>query len=468
VTFRVRWTHLALSLHLPALLLLAAPGCKVDADAFQSRVFACDTASAHPLCGVDQEGQDMTCFAAGQLGGTDFCTKSCGDTPMTLMGEDAVCVSGNAKLQACQPSAGDDACGRPEFGCLRTDVTTDEGVCVTMKPCQEDTDCHDPVRSTCASTFFHKLYAQNTKINTDHLYCLQEGCQHDRTACSPGETCLKDVIPAGAHPPDICVPKCNSRLQCPPNFLCLKDPKISGPGNPGVCVPGLLGFKCQTDVDCLVGRCLPDGGDKVIAKSPGLNLCTVECDNDADCAAFDSEQGLFFCDTASRRCVTPQAYIGASCNTQADCARDPETTVCTYAFAGPGEQGTCLHPCGADGACPALGGVPHTCIGKSATVPGVCFPGVFGAPCASDASCTPGLTCRDLGPAKVCTTLCQKDGDCEANRWTAGQGFCGGAVCLPFNFLPDGAPCARAEQCKANKCEPPPAMSDGPPTCGGK
>ena len=117
--------------------------------------------------------------------------------------------------------------------------------------------------------------------------------------------------------------------------------------------------------------------------------------------------------------MTPQAYIGASCNTQADCARDPETTVCTYAFAAPGEQGTCLHPCGADGACPALGGVPHTCIGKSATVPGVCFPGVFGAPCASDASCTPGLTCRDLGPAKVCTTLCQKDGDCEANRWTA-------------------------------------------------
>ena len=61
--------------------------------------------------------------------------------PMSLPLEDAVCVQGNAKLSACKPGDGDDACGRPEFGCLRTDVTTDEGICVTMKPCQLDSDC---------------------------------------------------------------------------------------------------------------------------------------------------------------------------------------------------------------------------------------------------------------------------------------------------------------------------------------
>ncbi len=451
-----------------ALLLPAGDGCKVDAAAFQSRVFACDTSSAHPLCGTDQSGAAMTCFAARQLGGTDFCTQACGDLPMSLPLEDAVCVQGNAKLPACKPGDGDNACGRPEFGCLRTDVTSDEGICVTMKPCQLDSDCRDPVRSTCASTFFQKLYSKNTKVKTDHLYCLQEGCVRDGTACSPGETCLKQVIPAAAHPPDICVPKCDSRLQCPPNFLCLKDPKISGPGNPGVCVPGLLGFKCQSDVDCLVGRCLPDGGDKLIPGSPGLNLCTVDCESDADCTSFDSEQGLFFCNP-DHHCVTPQAYLGASCNSQVDCTRDPDTTACAFLSSDPADQGTCVHPCGADGACPALGGVPHTCLGKTAKSPGVCLPGVFGYPCGADASCTPGLSCREAAPGtKLCTALCQTDADCAANRWIVGQGFCGGAVCLPLRSLPDGSPCARGEQCASNSCAPASAMSGAAPTCGRK
>jgi hypothetical protein len=469
VTPRPAQAPTLLSLSLVWLSVFVATGCKVDANEFQARVFDCDTASASPLCGTDQAGAPMTCFAARQLGGTDFCTKSCGDAPMSLPDENAVCVQGKAKLQACAPSDGDGACGRPEFGCLRTDVMTDEGICVTMKPCQQDTDCHDPVRSTCASTFFAKLYSNaKNKIQTDHLYCLQEGCQRDRTACSPGETCLKDVIPAAAHPPDICVPKCNSSKECPPNFLCLQKDTISGPANPGVCIPGLLGFKCESDVDCLVGRCLSDGGDKLIDGSVALNLCTVDCDSDADCQAFDSEQGLFFCN-ADHHCATPSAYLGASCNTQADCTRDPLTTACVFLTDDPKDQGTCVHPCPADGACPALGGVPHTCLGKSGTSPGVCFPGQFGLPCAADANCAPGLKCRDAFPGvKLCTALCQKDADCDDNRFAAGQGFCGGAVCLPLGSLPLGSPCSRTAQCKNAQCIPNSAMSGAMSTCGGK
>jgi len=98
------------------------------------------------------------------------------------------------------------------------------------------------------------------------------------------------------------------------------------------------------------------------------------------------------------------------------------------------------------------------------------LPGVFSFPCASDANCTPGLTCRELVPGrKLCTTLCQNDADCAANRFSAGLSFCGGAVCLPFGSLPEGSPCAKNEQC-SNKleCKPSAAMSGGPPTCGGK
>ena len=64
-------------------LAALALGCSVDEDAFQARVFTCDTAARDPLCGTDRDGQPMTCFAASQLDGTDFCTQACGE-PMSL------------------------------------------------------------------------------------------------------------------------------------------------------------------------------------------------------------------------------------------------------------------------------------------------------------------------------------------------------------------------------------------------
>ena len=179
------------TLAMPAL----AGGCSVDEGAFQARVFACDTAAKDPRCGKDlRDGKPMTCFPASQLDGTDFCTPSC-DAPMSLPGENAVCVQGAAKLAFCNPE--DDLpeqpspCG-PDLACLRTDVTSDEGVCVTMQPCTADSDCPNPVRSTCAATFLHQLYAQNPEIHSDHLYCLQKNCVAGGSACAPGQSCLPD------------------------------------------------------------------------------------------------------------------------------------------------------------------------------------------------------------------------------------------------------------------------------------
>jgi hypothetical protein len=89
-------------------------------------------------------------------------------------------------------------------------------------------------------------------------------------------------------------------------------------------------------------------------------------------------------------------------------------------------------------------------------------------PCDSDANCTPGLTCRAVSATtKICTTLCQTEKDCEANRWTAGESFCGGTVCLPFGALPAGAPCAKDSWCESGTCTPP-AAPNTPGTCGGK
>jgi hypothetical protein len=360
---------------------------------------------------------------------------------MSLPAEDAVCVQGGAELPACKPSDDADpgahpagACGRPELGCLRTDLLSDQGVCLTMTPCDHDTDCNDPAESTCAATFLRQLYPNAlAQLDTDHLYCLQQGCVADGTACSPGQTCLRNVIPAEAHPPDICVPNCDSQQRCPPNHFCLR--KISGPANPAVCIPGLLGFECESDVDCLVGRCTDDGGDALAGGSGvSLHLCTIDCASDGDCMRFDGVQGLFFCN-GDHHCATPNAYQGASCDRQIDCTRNP-STVCSRFSPDANQQGTCVQPCAADGTCPAYGGVGHTCIPAVAPAGAkVCVAGLFGRPCGDASACVHGLDCR----AGICTAPCQVDADCQSNRWTAGQqATCSGSICLPPGAAADG------------------------------
>jgi hypothetical protein len=469
-------------------LALAADACKVDKSAFESRIFKCDTTAPDPLCGTDANGAPMTCFAARQIGGTDFCTKKC-DMPMSLPDEDAVCVQGNAELKFCDPSA-DNACGRPDLGCLRTDVEMNaaEGVCITGSPCLADTDCKDPVRSTCAATFLNELYkGWNNTLPSDHLYCLQEGCVSGDTACSPGETCLPKVIPASGNPPDICVPNCNSQDQCPPNHFCLS--KISGPANPHVCIPGLLGFVCGSDVDCLVGRCRADNKTD---PNVTLNLCTVTCASDDDCSKYDSVQGDFFCSTGpdDRHCVTPNAYTGALCRSDADCdagMRDKGTKCFRQ---GPDDPaGTCLYACDPTmpGMCKPRDGVGHTCIPLlNPKEPGACFPATFGFPCFTDTDCAvPDLKCAgaDLahGSPGLCTHLCTVDNQCTGDRWIGPGTYCGAPdtpVCLPLSK--DGDACVADKQCQSGTCAAPQmsamvatdggAAEAGAPmkTCGGK
>jgi hypothetical protein len=434
-------------------------GCRVDDQAFQGRVFSCDTKAADPLCGTDVNGMPMQCFAARQIGAAaDFCTQRCDDLPMSLPDEAAVCVQGNAKLKYCNPADDNDAAGHPhgacdrsEFGCLRTDLIGDEGVCITMNPCLVDQDCHDNVRSTCAATFFKRLYASDTRseqpvLHSDHLYCLQEGCDAEGSACSPGETCLRKVVPAAANPPDICVPNCDSHLRCPPNHFCLQ--KISGPANPAVCIPGLLGFVCATDVDCIIGSCRLENGADPPAENR-LNLCTIACASDAECKHFDSEQGQFICN-ADHFCATPEAYRGATCVTDDDCGLDAGT-ICARAEP-TDREGTCLHPCEADFSCAARGGINHTCV-PLAHVAGpdplalpeaapVCFPGYFPLPCFSDDNCLRGLSClgADLTTTPdptpgICSVPCSSDDDCAQNHATAGA-VCGAPalpICIPPN-----------------------------------
>ena len=439
-------------------LLAFALGCSVDDAAFEARVFECDTAARDPRCGSDASGQPMTCFAASQLDGTDFCTRSCGE-PMSLPGGE-VCVQGNARLSFCDPADASDPagpCGRSDLGCLRTDVTSDEGVCVTMQPCSTDSDCPNPVRSTCAATFLNQLYANNPDLHSDHLYCLQRDCVKGGSSCGPGQSCLPKLVTPAAHPPDICVPNCDSQDRCPPNHFCFR--KLSGPGSPPICLPGLLGFLCESDIDCIVGKCVSDNEPDEALR---LDLCTVPCSFDGECEKFDSDQGKFVCvsdGNGAGRCASPDAYRGARCFDDADCTRD-EGTSCVFSSkpTSADDQGTCSRLCpGGTGACTPRGGFGHVCLPftvsrDGASKPG-CYPGYFGLPCTADDQCVGDLRCAgasDTSP-KICTALCLTDEDCGTDRWIAGNPFfCTGSICA--SPLPRGAACQAASWCQSRNC----------------
>lgn len=435
-------------------------GCRVDPAKLDHRVFSCDTAAPDPACGTDATGRPMGCFAARQIGATDFCAKTC-DVPFAPL-EGAVCLASEIQLRSCSPSSPDgSACDQEGLACYRTDLLSDEGVCTTLSPCSHDEECRDPVRSVCATSFLSQtIYPAAADLELDHLFCLQTGCKSRGTSCSPGETCLQEVIPPDAHPPDICVPNCDSNLRCPPNFLCYK--KVSTSIAPNVCIPGLLGFTCEDSIDCMLGSCVDTG--------IGYRVCTTACDSDADCSRFDGEQGKFVCvknNAAPNQpgfCQTPDAYRGSICNTTADCLPRNPDEICNR-FNPTDEQGTCLLPCSAEGKCPQRGGIGHTCLPSGvAGAPPVCFPGYFGYPCTADSNCVGDLTCNPTFPMapSICTAPCAVDADCgppsatSGDRWVAGGGWCGAAlgvpVCLPNNSLPDGSPCPSNVACSSGKC----------------
>lgn len=447
--------------HLPSLpalltlfLLLAPAGCRVDRDEFDARVFSCNTAAPDPACGADGTGRAMACFGGRQLGASDFCANTC-DVPLSS-DDHSLCLSYNVALRTCQPSvdaAGGKACEQQGLACFRTDLQADEGVCTTMSPCDRNEACLDPVRSVCASTFLaNSIYpTARQNLQLDHLFCLQTGCKARGTACSPGETCLQEVISAAANPPDICVPNCDSHDRCPPNFLCYSTASTSA--SPNVCIPGLLGFACENNIDCLIGTCEH--------KATGYGICTATCNTQGDCTQFDGPQGNFICvknpaaPLGIGYCETPNAYRGTICDTTADCISWNPGDVCAHLVPG-GGQGVCLPPCSADGKCNPRGGFNTTCV-PSPEAP-VCYPGYFGYPCGADNNCIDNLTCHPTFPGQpsACTVSCSADADCTANRWIGGEGWCASdldnPICLPAHVLPDQSPCPTNLACASGKC----------------
>lgn len=426
-------------------------GCKVDEEAFQAKLFTCNPSAVTSACGVDEQGVSMACVPAYQLGGQNFCSASCDakgpstdGEPYTCMvtGTETVDAAPGAKLTRCNPVDGAAACKAEGLSCLRTDLHNDEGVCMTVSSCETNSECRDPTRATCMSALLLDTYGSKAQFKADHAYCLQTGCNASGSSCSPGESCLRKKLSQAAHPPDICVPNCDANQNCPPNYFCIT--ALYSKASPAVCIPGLPGFRCKTKLDCLVGDCVESGSN--------FKFCSIACGGDEDCAVLDSEQETFICSHERNYCVGSRVFIAGLCHVDSDC-RGAE--ICGFMSAG-AKDGNCFLPCADDGSCQTFSNVPQMCLPQARTAPSVCVPALFGNPCASDANCLGGMSCRPTGapapnPPAICSVICLSDADCLGNRFTK-NGYCQlpGSYCLPP--LKDGSKCATSVQCESKSC----------------
>lgn len=425
-------------------------GCRAREGAFYEAIFPCDVKDGDAACGTTRAGKRMTCFAATQLGGTDFCAEACDPAQPTEV-SGFTCLTSGALLQLCKPnaSAGNPSLGCPPgLACYRTDLLADVGVCIDMQVCSQDSDCTDPKHPTCAATIVRELQS-TIPIMADHLQCVQRMCASGGSGCLPGESCLMDFYPNGTDLRDLCVPNCVADHQCPPNYGCAVTP--ASLGSAPVCLPGIPGVRCINDQDCVLGACLDTGA--------GFSECVppFPCTSDAQCAFLDHPAATFVCVEGvpgqGQHCVLRQSFAGANCTVSTDC---PEGQQCFHYSPAMVDQGMgeCRVPCDADLRCPVRGGIPHVCLDDGG---GGCYPTGFGLPCASAADCPTELSCQAVSPDErtvvrsptICTTPCTEDGDC-ANNILVGGGFCKEGFCRMAGET--GVACDRDAECATHVC----------------
>ena len=176
----------------------------------------------------------MTCFPASQLDGTDFCTQSCGEADVARRRSRSLRAgTARASPPAIRPTTSTPSgpCGAqrsrlPAHRRHRRRGRLPDDAAVLARTATAPTRCARPARrrSSTSST------RRTRDLHSDHLYCLQRDCVEGGSNCGPGSRACPSWSTAAAHPPDICVPNCDSQYRCPPNHFCFR--KLSGTGSP--------------------------------------------------------------------------------------------------------------------------------------------------------------------------------------------------------------------------------------------
>lgn len=459
------------------LTLSSSIACKAQEDALDA-IFHCNPNAGDAQCGTDENGEPMTCYVgSAQLGGQAFCTKRCDPARETDRGSH--CTSSGALLAICHPTKNDVPCQSP-LNCYRTDVLTDEGLCLSVPICPfsaeggevlDDQQCGIS-HPECAGDLLRTAASGSSLqavLQTNNLHCVRN-CRNFR--CVPEglpEVCPTEFYAFDFGLPTTCASPCD-RFSCPPNFSCAAS---AGPGSPPLCLPGVPGVRCTNADDCLAGVCLDTGA--------GFRQCTLPfpCSADDDCLPLGKSPS-FLCAEGlpggGRYCVSPIPFHGENCTASDQCSAELRcgSEACPSRFCSQlsvyqvaPARGDCRFICDRAVGCPAFGGIPHACLED-----GGCHPGTFGVPCTSSAECISKLSCQELPPDdqartndSICTAACNADSDCWDSPWV-GPGYCvdvsdppAGARGFCRLGRQDGRLCEKPTHCGSGNC----VMTEGGP-----
>ena len=231
-------------------------------------------------------------------------------------------------------------------------------------------------------------------LHADHLYCLQKGCQSGGSSCSPGAVLPAAAGPGRGAPARHLRPQLRLAGALPAQPLLLPASCRARPTR-RVCIPGLLGFVCETDIDCLVGKCLARRRARRGRWPQALHRRLQQRRRLRRLRQRAGEVRLHHA-SDGRLLRHPRRLPRHACHTTTDCTRDDGTPSASSQAPpdeadGPGNLPAALRPRTARARRAAASARPacrfYTSRATAARQTAGCFPGFFGLPCLSDANC---------------------------------------------------------------------------------
>ena len=236
--------------------------------------------------------------------------------------------------------------------------------------------------------------------------------------CATGNDCVVLGYHAGCFSngdAGFCTVDCPAESDlCDAGFACMRGLSFDDLGDDiGLCLP-----TCASASDCAAHAGFAVCSGPFVTFNPGFPLgalgCFPACATDSDC------NGLL-CNSATHRCVLPDAYLGAQCASDADCSdlgpgasclvneRNPSNRYCTFA-------------------CDPTAVGSEQCVSDYATLPdgGPVF--VELKSCSGDSDCqfASRNTCNYFPHRHhaLCTIRCASDADCPDGTCDAASGDC--------------------------------------------
>jgi hypothetical protein len=444
----------------------AIDGCGDDRAHTASLIYYCDPTS--PTADHDC-GDNYACYSATQSLGHAFCVPTCAHADATTC--DGVCTVAGECLKRCTvpDDPMKDPC-QPPLSCVRRTVSPieaaqgNDGVCLAVNQvCSTDEQCTSSVFNACSGSI-------TAGHDISGSVCADFGCAANGSACEPGSSCLKKVLPAGVQTADVCTPDCVPRrdasmkpvFECPPGFMCLSTAFPAE--NLHICAPGSAGWLCADGLDCVAGGC--KSWSDVAPELTPLTTCSPPCTKDDDCTMYDRLGNPSFvtkltCRANVCRALVSMIYPEQCFTVMQPCTRlDPLSTCTPPALAGaspdggavgPGEGPTCTRECVKNDDCAALAVGTH--------VPQLCDRSGHCAPAAPFiANCVPGgasgclgdLSCVPLAPTfAACTRTCAGDADCANDPMLGSTFTCPSGLCVPK--IASGSPTPASQQCLSGR-----------------